>query len=143
MVGSSRQWVDFITSLAVTPLPLPAAAAPAATSPQPQPRPRPSPSPSRDLAQSARLSLSFSPLSPSKLCRGDAISAQIDASALKSVSNLSENVGVKGNKPVQQQQQMREMEEGSEVAMEVESLKKMVTAARQLDSAMFELILIG
>ncbi|XP_057786590.1 WEB family protein At4g27595, chloroplastic [Salvia miltiorrhiza] len=62
----------------------------------------------------------------SKLCRGDAIAAQIDASALKSVSNLSENVGVKGNKPVQQQQQMREMEEGSEV----ESLKKMVTAAR-------------
>ncbi|KAH6821969.1 hypothetical protein C2S53_002297 [Perilla frutescens var. hirtella] len=60
-----------------------------------------------DFGQKNHHSSIFSKkLSASKLCRGDAIVAQIDASALKSVSNLSENHGV-----VALRQQMREMEE--------------------------------
>ncbi|KAG6384869.1 hypothetical protein SASPL_153688 [Salvia splendens] len=67
----------------------------------------------------------------SKLCRGDAIAAQIDNRALKSVSNLSEKHGVRGNIS-SQQKPMREMEdsESEELLMEVESLKKMVASAR-------------
>ncbi|KAL1568073.1 WEB family protein, chloroplastic-like [Salvia divinorum] len=72
----------------------------------------------------------------SKLCRGDAIAAQIDTRALKSVSNLSEKHGVRGNISLQQQP-MREMEgsESGELVMEVESLKKMVASARDESKA--------